>query len=301
MKARIIAGALGLLLFTFCFTVPAAQAQGMCRMETVTGAYVFYEKGSSSIFDPNSQPYPFHWAGASAPFVTIGEVTLGPSGVGEGFFWIRVGSFNGGPDSLPLQIVVTEMNEDCSGKLRVSFTLPGNPAPTIVEERFIAVDNGRELRFIPTSIVNGLSTEAWVGEAHRISKPGEPLYTCGPQTAHGTYVMAVENLVRMGTNPILSDALLLRLDISMTGDYTGMLYEKLGPTGNIELPVWGTMSVNPDCSFATTLNFSIQGVPKIAPVRGIFFDQGKNLFVLNVNVGEFGTRYSFGEGQRISP
>jgi hypothetical protein len=62
-----------------CFgVIPAAQAQGPCTLQTFTGTYAFYERGSSSIFDPSSQPYPFHWAGAFAPFVTVGEITPAP-------------------------------------------------------------------------------------------------------------------------------------------------------------------------------------------------------------------------------
>jgi hypothetical protein len=51
-----------------------------------------------------------------------------------------------------------------------------------------------------------------------------------------------------------------------------------GATGSIELPVWGTISVNPDGSYSMTLN--IQGIATPAPVRGVFFDQGKRLYEL---------------------
>jgi hypothetical protein len=268
-------------------------------METFTGTYVFYERGSSAVFDPASQPYLFHWAGAFAPFVTIGEVTMGPGGVGQGFYWIRVGSLSGGPDPIPVEVTVTELNEDCTGTFSYVVNLPGSPGPATIVERFILFDNGREFRSIPT--VTGIPTVAWIGEGHRISKHGEALNTCGPQTPNGSYVWAVENLLRFPTTPILSDVLLLRLEISMTGDVTGTLYEKFGPTGNIQLPVWGTLTVNPDCSFSSTLNVVIQGNPVTIPVRGFFFDQGKELFGLNVNARPVGTQYSFGEGWRIGP
>ncbi len=101
--------------------------------------------------------------------------------------------------------------------------------------------------------------------------------------------------------PIFSDALLLRLDVSMTGAYSGTLYEKMGPTGNIVLAVSGTFTVNPDCSFATGLiiNFG-GGVTATAPIRGVFFDQGKRAFGLNMNTNPIGTQFSFGEAVRIS-
>jgi len=298
---RIAVSVVGLLAL-LCSAVPTAQAQAPCSVQTFTGTYAFYERGSSSIFDANSQPYPFHWSGAYAPFVTVGEVTAGPDGIGHGFFWIRVGSFNGGLEPIPLETTITEMNEDCTGKVRAEFTLPGNPEPTIIVERFILFDNGREYRAVPTEIVNGAPTLAWIMEGHRISKPDEPLKTCGPQTAHGTYVWTVENLVRFSTtNPIFSDAVLLRENVLMTGDYTGTLYEKLGPTGDIELPTSGKITVNADCSFTANLDLVIQGNSVTAPIRGVFFDQGKKAFGLNMNTDPIGTQFSFGEAVRIEP
>jgi hypothetical protein len=287
-----------LMLVCLCAAVTVAQAQGPCSLQTFTGTYAFYERGSSAIFDPTSQPYPFHWAGAFAPFVTVGEVTMGSEGIGDGFYWIREGSLNGGLDPIPVHVTVTEMNKDCTGKFSY---LAGN---TTIVERIIVFDNGREFRTIPASISqNGDTTLAWVGEGHRISKPGEPLNTCGPQTAKGAWLWAVENLVRFDTPvPILSDAVLLRFDISMTGDYTGTLYEKLGPHGDIVLPVRGTMTVNPDCSFATGLIIDFGGgVTATAPVRGVFFDEGKKAFGLNMNTDTTGTQYSVGTGVRIGP
>ncbi len=286
-----------LLLVCLGLAVIAAQAQGPCNLQTFTGSYAFYERGSSAIFNPNSHPYPFHWEGAFAPFVTVGVVTMGPDGVGEVSYWIREGSSNGGLDPIRTEVRITEMNEDCTGKFTYN-PLPGYP--TTIVERFILMDNGREYRSIPTDIENGTPTLAWLHEGHRISKPGGPLNTCGPQTAHGTYVWAVENLVWFDTPyPIFSDVVLLRTDIAMSGDFTGMMYEKLGPSGGIELPASGTITVNPDCSFASTLNLNIHGVPVAIPIRGVFFDQGKKLYGLNMNQDSTGTLYSFGQGQRI--
>lgn len=299
MSTRIMIISTLVLLVCFGVTVPAAQGQGPCTLQTFTGTYAFYERGSSAIFDPNSHPYPFHWGGAFAPFVTVGEITIGPDGVGQGFFWIREGSHNGGLDPIPFQATITEMNDDCTGKFTTTLALPGGLSPSIVE-RFILFDNGREYRAIPTSIENGTPTLAWLHEGHRISKPGEPFSACGPQTAHGTYVMSAENLVWFTeTYPIFADAVLARLDISMTGDFTGIFYEKLGPSGGIELPASGTMTVNSDCSFASTLNLTIHGVPVAVPLRGVFFEDGKKLYLLNMNQSPTGTLYSFGQGLRI--
>ncbi len=296
MNTKATLGVIAGLLITLGFGAPAAQAQGPCTLDTFTGTYAFYEKGSSAILDPNSQPYPYHWAGAIAPFVTVGEVTVGPDGVGHGFFWIRVGSLNGGLEPIPLETTVTEMNEDCTGKVSAQFNLAGQPK-TIVE-RFILFDNGREYRAIPTEIVNGDPTLAWIMEGHRISKSGEPPSTCGPQTANGSWLMQVENLVQFGPSvPIFSDVLLLREDVSTSGDYTGMLYEKLGPTGNIALPIWGTITVNPDCSYKADINLTIQGNPVTIATRGLYLDEGKKVYGLQVSSG--GTKFSFGQGLRM--
>ena len=122
-----------------------AQAQKPCTPDTFTGTYVFYDKGSSAILaSPGTTPAPApFWAGMFAPFVTVGEVTMKPGGVGEGFYWIRVGSINGGADPIPVEITITEMNEDCTGKFSYSLNLAGNPNPTTVTERFILFDNVR--------------------------------------------------------------------------------------------------------------------------------------------------------------
>jgi hypothetical protein len=286
------------VLFCFCVAIPAAYAQGPCTLQTLTGTYAVSERGSSAILpDPAPDPYLYHWAGYLAPFVAMGEVTFGPDGTGTGYYWIRIGSFTGGPDPIPLEVTITELNEDCTGKWQFPFNLLGTTYT--IEEGFIVFDNGRQVRSIPT--VTGVPTMTWIGEANRISKPGESLNTCGPQTANASYLMAADNLVRMGSNPIFSDVVLLRMSISMTGDITGTLYEKLGPTGNIQIPVWGTIDVNPDCSFASTLNAVVQDKPTTIPLRGVFFDQGKRLYGMNVNARTVGTQFSFGEGQRIGP
>ena len=289
-----------IVLICMCLAIPAIYAQAPCTLQTLAGTYALSEKGSSAILDPSSAPYPFHWAGALAPFVAIGEITYGDNGIGNGFFWIRLGSFNGGLEPIPVEGTITELNQDCTGKWQFPITLLGTTYT--IEERFIAFDNGREIRSIPI-VSGGAPTNTWIGAAHRISKPGESINTCGPQTANGSYLIAVENLVRFGpTNPIFSDALLLRLDISMNGDYTGKLYEKMGPTGNIVLPVSGRMDVNPDCSYATDLMIDFgNGVIAASPTRGVFFDHGKKLVGLNMNDRPVGTQFSYAEGERIGP
>jgi hypothetical protein len=285
---------------------PAVYAGAPCTLHSLSGTYAFYEKGSSTILDPTAPTYPLHWAGAIAPFIATGQITIGPNGTATGFFWIRIGSYNSGPDATPVQLTITELNEDCTGKWQFAFNLLGTL--NTIEERFVVFDEGRQFRSIPT--VTGVPAMAWIGEGHRISKIGEGhrdgksdafVDNCGPRTAKGTYLVPAENLVRLGQNPIFSDAALLRLDVSMDGDVEGILYEKMGPTGNIQLPVQGTITVNPDCSFAESLNVTVMGNPSTIPLRGVFFDEGKKLYAVNVNTKTMGTQYSFGQGERIGP
>ena len=298
MRCKAVFSILTALSACLGLNAPVVQAQAPCNSNMFTGTYVFYEKGSSAIFpasqDPSLAPF---WTGMFAPFATIGEVTMKPSGVGEGFYWIRVGSINGGADPIPVTLTVTELNKDCTGKFSYSLNLPGNSKTTTVTERFILFDNGREFRTIPTDIVNGVPALTWIGEGHRLSKPGEPLNTCGPQTATGSYLQSVENMVQFTpVLPIFSDVLLLRTDVAMNGDYTGMLYEKLGPSGDIVLPVSGTITVNPDCSYEATLK--IEAIGANVGIRGVYFDQGKKLYGLQVSTG--GTLFSIGQGERIN-
>jgi hypothetical protein len=284
------------LLACLSLAVSATRAQEPCSLKTMAGTYAFYERGSSSILDPSGQPpFPVHWPGAIAPFITVGEVTFTPHGLGEGFYWIRIGSLNGGFDPIPVQVQITEMNGDCTGKFRYAVNLPNVP-PATIEERFIVFDNGREYRSLPTSIEGGVPTLAWIGAGRRIRKPSQPVNSCGPQSAHGTYLISAENIIPVDSTSAFTDTILFRLDISMAGDYTGMLYEKLGPL-SVELPVSGKFAVNPDCSFSWDLDLVINEIPATVGIRGVLFDEGKEFYGLAMDEGML---YSFAQGVRVS-
>jgi hypothetical protein len=295
MHNKIIIVAIAALLVFLGTGVPVAQAVEKCSLHTMTGTYVFNERGSSLIANPLVQPFPVHMSAALAPFVTVGEVTFNSDGVGNGFYWIRVGSLSGGLDATAVQVTIIEMNEDCTGKFRYSIHLPGSSSATIVEERFVVFDNGREYRSVPTFIdETGVPTLAWIGTGRRVSKPGEQVKSCGPQTVHGTYLITAENIVEVDPTTAFADTIVFRVNISMTGDYTGMLFEKLGPV-SVELPVFGTFTTNPDCSFSWSLN--VTGITT-APIqiRGVFFEGGKEFYSLAI---ESGIDSSFAQGMRI--
>lgn len=292
IKVLVIAG----LLLCLGMLVPVAQAQEKCTLQTLAGTYVEYGRGASVAADLTTQPFPFHWAGATATFVFVGQVTFTGGGSGDGYYWIKIGTMNTGFDPYPVHVTVTELNENCTGKYQYDVSLPGVPSATIVE-RFILMDNGREYRSIPASIQNGIPILSWLTVGQRIRKHTDPVATCGPQTIRGTYLFAVENVIAADPTTAFFDNVLLHLNVSMDGNFTGMLYEKLGPIENIELPVWGTVTIDPDCSASQLLNVEIQGVPVTVSIRGFYFNEGKQFYGMAMDQE---IPYSFSEGRRIS-
>lgn len=282
------------LLLCLCVAAPALHAKEKCSLRTLAGTYAIYEKGASSSLDPNPDPalFPFY-TGATAPFVNVTELTFSPNGVGDGFYWIRIGGLNGGLDPIPVHVTVTEMNRDCTGKLQYSVNLPGISAT--IEERIFVFDEGREFRSVPTSIQGGIDTLAWTGTGQRISKSSRPVHFCGAHTAHGTYLLTAENLVAIDQHTAVADALFIREDVSLTGHYTGTLYEKIG-TVSVETRALGKITVNPDCSFTSTLKVPEFFTGAIV-INGVFFNEGKEYYALAIDEG---IPYSFVYGKRIS-
>jgi len=300
---------LATLFMCLYFAAAAAYAEEKCSLQSFAGTYVAHEKGSTTIIDlfsigvvspaPGAPATPPAWiAPGLVPFVNVSQVTFTPEGVGEGYFWIWAGSVAATLDPIPVHITITQMNEDCTGKWQ--YTLPNGAT---IEERFILFDNGREYRTVPTILGRpGIPTLAWIGTGHRISQGSAPVTSCGPQTAHGRYLLACENLVRSGLYPqmAVADTFLLQSYIAMSGDYTGMLYEKFGAS-SIELPVNGTMTVNPDCSLNDTLN--IPGISSTVILKGAFFNEGKDYYamgILNPNrlPNDQNIKFSFCQGTR---
>lgn len=308
MRTRI--AAVAVLLVWFGVAVAAAHAQGNCSLQTFAGTYVSFDRGSSLTVDltstgvlgpvPGAKPSPPAWAAPGiVPFVNIGVVTYTPDGIGDGYFWMYAGSVRPALEPIPVHITVTELNEDCTGKFE--YTL-ANGAKIV--ERFIVFDEGRQYRSVPTTLGSpAIPTLAWIGTGHRVSHRSAPVDFCGPQTAYGSYLLTCENIIRSGLYPekAVADTLLLRSDISMSGDYTGMLYEKFG-MATVQLPVTGTMAVNPDCSLTDTLNIAGFSGPLI--LKGAFFNQGREYYAMavlspNRPADQQGIKYSFCHGTRI--
>jgi len=278
------------LLVCCCIAVPEASAQGKCNLQMVAGTYVGYERGSSLnvVVNPPPPDFPF-FTGAMAPFVNIVHISFNSKGIGKGYYWIYTGAIGMTEKPIPVQVTITEMNEDCSGKFQYMA------GAATVEERFIFFAGGREMRSLPTSIASGLPGLVWTGTMHRISEGSKPVNSCGAQTAQGEWLSSVENIIWWTGPTAWADTLFLRENVSKTGDFTGMLYEKLGDVGGIEHPIWGTIKVRPDCSYTELLH--IQGITD-APVtiKGVYFNEGKEAYGMAL-----GLSYSFGHSERIGP
>jgi hypothetical protein len=292
-----------LFVFIVCVGAPAASAKEKCSLQTIVGTYAVYEKGSSLIVDTTQQPYLFHWSAALAPFANVALITFKPNGAADGYYWIYIGAVpRVSNDPIPVQMKITEMKENCTGKLTYVANLPGGLSTT-VEERFILFDDGREFRTVPTSIQNGIDNLAWLGTGHRISKSAKPVKFCGQHTASGTYLLSAENIVAGNPAMGVADSLFIRQDVSPTGDWMGTLYEKIGPV-SVETAALGTFSVNPDCSFTATLK-----VPEFFSqtifIKGVFFNQGKEFYALGLDdlndpLELQNIKFSFAYGKRIN-
>lgn len=302
MNGKSFAATFAALILLFTVVLPFATAEEKCTLKTAAGTYVMYERGQSVIINPTLQPVLAHYAGPVAPFANIVEVAFDENGVGKGFFWIWAGTIRAKLDPTPVDVTITELNEDCTGKFTYTVNLLDPNVPTRIEERFVMFDNGREIRTIPTTIQNGIYTLAWLGYAHRLSKGGAPIHSCGPQTARGKYLMTCENLIKASSTTMISDTFLLRMDISFSGDYTAELFEKIGPT-SVHLPAFGTMTVNPDCSFAGTLDVPAAYQGSIL-TRGVFFNEGKEFYGMGIlndekTAAEQAIKYSLCHAERL--
>jgi hypothetical protein len=288
MRNQIAVITLAILFLCFCMAAPVAYAEGKCNLQMAAGTWVGYERGSSLnvVVNPPPQDFPF-FTGAMAPFVNIVHVTFNSKGIGKGYYWIYTGAIGATEKPIPVEVTITEMNEDCTGKFQY---MSGSAT---IEERFILFDDGREMRSLPRSIENGLPGLVWTGTMHRISEGSAAVNSCGAQTAQGKWLTSVENIVWWSGDTAWADAVILRQDVSDTGDFAGTLYEKLGDRSNIELAIWGTVKVHPDCSFTQRLH--IQGFP--GPpliIKGVYFNKAKEAYAMAL-----GFPYSFGHSERI--
>jgi hypothetical protein len=305
MRTKLAAVAVVVLSTCFGFAIPAARAQAPCSLRTMAGTFVSVDRGASLTVDltqpgvlgpaPGAKPSPPAWlVPGFAPFVNIARVTYTPDGIGDGYFWMFAGSVGPAPEPIPLHIEITELNEDCTGKFH--YALPNGAT---IEERIIVFDNGRQYRSVPLSISSpGIQNLSWIGSGQRVS-PDHQSGAPHPANPQGSYLLACDNVQRSAiyTERAVAAAFLLRMDVSRTGDFTGLLYERYGALSTDGREAWGSLTVSPDGSFTSSISF--QGITLSSELRGVFFDEGKEFYALAIPRSGGSTQYSFCQGTRI--
>ncbi len=297
----------GLLFLCLIVSVAAAQAQGTCTTETMTGTYAFMVRGASTaISNPSDPPWILHWDAKYAPLGLVGMVTIQKNGTGEGFWWQINGTANGGLTPIPFSLTIPELNADCTGVFEYSFTFAGQAHTN--REWFVLLDNGREFRGI--SQAGGLPTGTWRTIAYRVSNGVAPVTTFGQKNMRGDYLLSCEGLEPLPVDQppsIFASIGFSRIHISSNGDFTGIAHSKIGPvvTPPAGFHVAGHFTVNQDGTIEGRLNIGeIAGVTSVA--KGVLFDEGKRGFGIPLlNVVEGGPSipqiYGLCEITRIGP
>jgi hypothetical protein len=245
-----------------------AAGQG-CSIHTITGTWGFGADGKSLIASPAVDPATYHVAGLVLPGAFAGRVTIHPNGTFGGYYWMNLA--NGvisGLTPIPFGGPVV-VNRDCTGQWSYDVLLPGE-VPFTVVERFVIVDQGREIRSIAWA--TGVPTFTWTLVAQRIPS------RCTPGMVQGTYAMqcrghhvAPELPPPLPSPGMLSSSNLMRFTVEHDGSVEGRLMEKVGPA-NLEFEFTGTVAVAADCS--TAMEITIPGIG-VVQAGGIFVENAK--------------------------
>ncbi len=294
---------LGLVLLCLIISLPAAQAQGTCTMETMSGTYAFKVMGASTaVFGPSTPPFILHWDAKTAPLALAGMITLQKDGTGQGFWWQINGTANGGLTTVAFTLTTPELNPDCTGIFEYTYQFAGQTHTN--REWFVGLENGRELRSV--SMEGGLPTGAWHTTAHRLKKGVAPVRNFSQGNMKGDYLFVVESLFPVNSPPFLAfnGEGLMRVRIAENGDFTGVWRGKEGPQ-TAASDVSGHVTVNPDGTIEGTLN--VAAAPGITNIsRGVLYDGGKRGYLIPlVNLldggGSFQQIYGVAEIVRIGP
>lgn len=235
-----------------------AQAQGRCTMNTIAGRYVFASTGASTIV-LGVAPDTFHWNALYGPIAGVGVVDITREGTMDGQYWLVAGALNFGLAPLPWHATIT-LDGDCTGYWESDF------GGALLRERFVVLDNGRELRAVTTD--TAVPTGNWHTTAHRVTAP------CKQHTLRGNYLIECKNLYQFPVPPpnIFGGAIHLRATFARGGDFTASIYGKVGPD-NSGLEGFGHLTLNGDCTAEGTL--TTPGFPIVNHARGVFFDGGR--------------------------
>jgi len=268
------------LVFSSLAWVPAAFGQGNCSMQTIAGVSAFQVSGSLTVTTAALPGTPA-WSATYAPIALAGTLTFSPSGKVEGSYWGFIGSSSTGLNPLTLHGQILELKPDCTGLVR--YTTPGlvGGVPVTFTERFVVLDNGREVHSIKTSTDNPqLNLAVWHTNSRRIRHSETALGSCGQQMLQGIYVARCTGLENPGSGglPLFASSSIFRVAISHSGSYAGQLYMSVAGT-SFESPASGVFTVKSDCTIEGTLQTPLfPGVTNVA--RGVIFDEGREGFFL---------------------
>ncbi|MDT8066899.1 MAG: hypothetical protein ROO76_01910 [Terriglobia bacterium] len=264
-------GRYGLAVLFLCLSlcVSAAYGQGVCTMQNLAGTYAFKSIGSSTIAGPGDG---FHWKASYAPIAFVGWFTINPDGSGEGSSWGIAGAVNFGLAPFPFYPTFT-LNDNCTGTMEYAF------GESILKEKFVVLDNGREIRGVVMQ--TAIATGTWFTTARRITS------SCGQNKVHGLYLFECSDLLPLSVvspppDNIFAGAFQIQMLISPGGDYSGRMVGKVGPITSdafptdppgLGFPVSGKITVHNDCTAEGTLISPAE--PSINMARGVFFDEGR--------------------------
>jgi hypothetical protein len=220
-------GSAATLLFAVC-----GSSFGQCSLATVRGSWGFQGRGTAMMSIPGgTAPVP-------TPFVSLGTIKVGPQGNYTGRGTISIG---GQVQDVDFTGAI-QVNPDCTA------TDTGKVGPLEAIGRMVILDNGNEMRELPTTHPLGPVTET--ATFRRISW-GEP--QCTADMVRGVYVETPEGISVMSipgqSQPVpmpFSGLFVDTFQYGGAGSAAGTA--SLGGTiYSVEFPSF-TMTVNSDCT-----------------------------------------------------
>jgi len=248
-------------------------------MQTIAGVSAFQVSGSLTVATAVVPGTPA-WSAAYAPVALAGPLTVSPSGQVESWYWGFIGSSSTGLNPFPLHGEILELQPDCTGLIR--YSTPGIVGGSVtITERFVVLDNGREIRSIKTATDNPqLNLAVWHTNLRRIRHSEAALGSCGQRMLQGIYVARCTGLENptSGGLPLFASASIFRVTISDSGSYPGLFFTSVAGT-SVESPAAGVFTVKSDCTIEGTLQTPLfPGVTNVG--RGVIFDEGREGFFL---------------------
>ena len=264
MRSRIVALFAGVL----AAMLPAvARAQAPCSIHTITGTYAVQITGQSLIGSLAMSGSPYQLAGGEAVFVA--KLTVSPDGSVQGPLWGVYVAF-------PVESVLV-------GQATVSADCTGELVTPDESFKFVVLDNGKEIRWVPWDGFGGS-----VGTWHRITRADDPAPRCGRHTLSGNYMMRCEGFEFTGVDSGVASAWSLFVLSASQGVISGKVHGKrfaIPLSTTTESVVMGTYAVNDDCTFDTDLYLLDVMPPGLSyKARGIVFDQGKEVIGLPLGI-----------------